>query len=102
MNISLDGVAIIANHENNRVQLVADHGAYFLRCQLERPIAGKEDCSSLASLFCGKCCTLTRASSVADTSPQDLTDPKDSFRKVCLEDTIIACAGFGKDNIVLL
>lgn len=65
-----------------------DDHTQFLTCELKGTVSSEQNCTSVPRLFPSQCCTLAGSSSVANASPQDLTNSYYLFLEHYFPDTI--------------
>ena len=109
MDISLDGIPIVADQEDGNGQFLADHGAEFLGTKLERAVAYEEDRSARGCFATsgGLCCCFFRgegsalgcAYGVSDGAPQHLGYGGDVGGELGFPDAEVCGAGFGDDDV---
>lgn len=103
MDVPLDGVPFVADDEDDGVQVLADHGAEFLRRELEGAVAHEEDRASVISCFFGgERGALACAYRVADGTPEDLREGGDAGGEFGFPDAEVGGAGLGDDDVVWL
>ena len=108
MDISLNGIPIVADQENGNGQFLADHCAKFLGAKLEGPVTYEEDRSSMVCFAssCLCCCffrgeggALGCAYGVSNRAPKHLGYSGNVGGKFGFPDAEIRGAGFGDDDV---
>ena len=108
MDISLNGIPIIADQENGNGQFLADHGANFLGAKLKGAVAYEEDRSarSCFAASCRCCCffrgeggALSCAYGVSDGAPKHLGYGGDVGGEFGFPNAEVCGAGFGDDDV---
>lgn len=101
VDATLNCVAIVADDEDDGVEVLADHGADFLGGQLEGTVTSEENGTLATKLLGGEGSTLQTASGVTNGAPEHLRDGSDTLGEASLPDTEVGSTGLGDDDIVL-
>lgn len=111
---AFDGVPVVVEDEEDRGQVVADHGADLLDGELQGAVAYKQDVSSVLLLLAsgfrrgrrwmerGEGGAEEGGDRVPDGSPENLGDCSDVGWKSRVEDAKVGGSGLGDDDVVFL
>jgi hypothetical protein len=99
VQVALDRVARVVEHEQDRLEPVPDHGRDLLHGELERAVPYEKDRTSQAEVARGEGGTERGADGPADASPEDLREELGFGWEGHFEHPEGACAGFGEDDV---
>ena len=94
-------VSVVVEHDEDRLEVQADHGRHFLRRQLKTTLSGEDDHTPrLGRLFRRQQRSERRATRPTDTAPQDLRDERRALWQRRADHAERRGPRLGDDNVV--